>query len=76
MRAKLLFTAALGAATLALPSGARAENDLILCTGSIDGGGETCIYDSDVPVLNKHEECWPMNNLNAVGPCLNTFKPV
>ena len=57
----------MGAAFI-LPGAARAD-DIILCTGSIDGGGETCVYDSDVPVLKKYDQCWPLTTPGAIANC-------
>ena len=69
MKIMLLAAAALSAGALALPAGASAD-DIILCTGSIDGGGETCIYESDVPVLQKYPDCWPLLwDTSAIGTC-------
>jgi hypothetical protein len=66
---RLAILGGLAASALLVPGAARAD-DIILCTGSIDGGGETCVYESDVPVLNKHPECWPLTTPGAIQACL------
>jgi hypothetical protein len=68
MTMRLLVATALSAGALALPTSAGA-NDIILCTGSIDGGGQTCVYESDVPVLKKYPDCWPLWEASAVEAC-------